>query len=205
MYFVKTPALFKWFYKQIVWDIPSDEKVIYLTFDDGPIPDITQWVLEILKEYNAEATFFCVGENVKKYPEIFSEIKQNGHAVGNHTFHHISGWKTAKNAYIENVDRAAELIESNLFRPPYGKMTPAQMRELGKKYRLIYWDVLSGDFDKSVDYKTCLKKLKKHTKSGSIVVFHDSIKSEKVLRMVLPEIMDYWQTNGFIFKKIASN
>ncbi|MCB0645131.1 MAG: polysaccharide deacetylase family protein [Saprospiraceae bacterium] len=202
MYFIKTPALLKWFYPEVVWKMPEEGNGIYLTFDDGPIPVITPWVLDILDEYHAKATFFCVGENVKKYPEIYEEIKRRGHAIGNHTFKHISGWKTPKVKYLEDVALAGQYIETNLFRPPYGKMTKAQIREISKTHKLIYWDVLSGDFDKSMEYKKCLKKLKQKTEAGSIVVFHDSHKSDRILKQVLPEILDHWQHAGFQFKTI---
>lgn len=202
MYFVKTPSILKWFYPEALWEMPRSEKTIYLTFDDGPIPAITPWVLDILDEYHAKATFFCVGDNVKKYPEVFAEVKERGHAVGNHTFKHISGWKTSKEQYLADVEEANQYIQSPLFRPPYGKMTKPQIRELSKTYKVVYWDVLSGDFDRNMDYRTCLKNLKSKVESGSIVVFHDSYKSERILRQVLPEMMDYWHNEGFSFQKL---
>ena len=202
MYFFRTPFLFKYFFNKIVWSIKGEGKNIYLTFDDGPIPSVTPWVLEVLKQYNAKATFFCVGENVKKYPEIFQNVLDDGHMVGNHTFHHINGMKHKAQAYIADVAQADEYIKSNLFRPPYGKLTYKQYKAISKTYKIVLWDVLSGDFDKGISYLTCLKKLQKNIRPGSVIVFHDSVKSEGVLKLVLPQILEEYTMKGFKFKAI---
>jgi len=202
MYFFRTPWLFKYFFNKIVWSIKGEDKNIYLTFDDGPIPSVTSWVLKTLKEYNAKATFFCVGENVKKYPEVFQNVLDEGHMVGNHTFHHINGMKHKSEAYLDDIALADEYIKSNLFRPPYGKFSYKQYKELSKTYQIVMWDVLSGDFDKGIDYKTCLKKLQNNIRPGSVIVFHDSVKSEGILRLVLPQILEEYTTKGFTFKAL---
>lgn len=203
MYFFKTPSIIKRIFSKFVWNIPTNDKVIYLTFDDGPMPDITDWVLEVLGEYNAKATFFCVGENVKKYPEVYGKIIASGHKVGNHTYTHINGWKNTSADYVANVEKASEYIDSGLFRPPYGKIKSKQSAHLLKHYTIVMWDVLSGDFDKAMTYKKCLEELKKNTKAGSIVVFHDSIKSEHLLRQVLPTIIEHWTYEGYRFESLA--
>ena len=181
------------------WKVVTASKKIYLTFDDGPIPEITPWILDVLKNYNAKATFFCVGENVKNHPDIYSRIINAGHSVGNHTFNHINGFNHPSEQYLENVSKCDELIQSNLFRPPYGKLTWRQYALLRKKYRIIMWDVLSGDFDSSLSASDCLEAVRKNTKPGSIVVLHDNLKAIHKLKSFLPSLMDYFSSKGFCF------
>ena len=203
MYSVRPPYLIQKIYKHLTWNIPTNDKIIYLTFDDGPTPEVTPWVLDTLKKFNAKATFFCIGKNVKKHPEIFKQIIEDDHAVGNHTFNHLNGWKTKKEDYLNDIEKCAALIDSKLFRPPYGKLRPSHYSLLTTHYFLIMWDVLSGDFDKNTNRETCLKNVTANTKKGSIVVFHDSIKAKENLYYALPELLEYFTTKGFKFKAIA--
>ena len=209
-YWVKTNKLIKLIFNKLIWDIPNSEKKIYLTFDDGPIPGVTEWVLDLLKEENIKATFFCIGDNVKKHPDVFKRILSEGHQTGNHTFNHLNGWKTNTNEYIENFKLyEAELLKLNiensfLFRPPYGKIKTQQSRMIRKLgYKIIMWDVLSYDFDKSITPERCLENVISNTQQGSIIVFHDSIKSEKNLRFALPKAIKVLKEKGFVFDVIS--
>lgn len=188
--------------RSLIWSIKNPGKEIFLTFDDGPIPIITPWVVDELKKYNAKATFFCVGDNVKKHPEIYQLLLDNGHRVGNHTMNHLNGWKNYNKTYFENIAAAEKYITSDLFRPPYGKIKPTQIFRLKKKYKLIMWDLLTGDYDESKTGEVCLNKIKKNVKSGSIIVFHDSIKAEKRLRYALPKCLEFLKTEGYTFSAI---
>ena len=205
-YFVKTPQwVMKWF-SICVWEIPSQEKVIYLTFDDGPHPEATTFVLNTLKDYNAKATFFCIGKNVLDQPDLYERIITEGHAVGNHTFNHLNGWKTADSVYMEDIAKAKNYIDSSLFRPPYGKITPFQLRLLAKdKFKLtpIMWTVLSGDFDAKLSKESCLENVLTASNNGSIIVFHDSQKALVNLQFVLPKVLNYFKQKGFRFEKIV--
>ncbi|MEO6231778.1 MAG: polysaccharide deacetylase family protein [Ferruginibacter sp.] len=204
-YFIKTPRWLRKLYKSCVWELPGNEKIIYLTFDDGPIPEITDFVLDQLKIYKAEATFFCIGKNVMEFPEIYKRIISDGHAVGNHTFNHLNGWKTKDNVYLANIEAAKKLIDSRLFRPPYGKITKFQIRALAnKKYQLtpIMWTVLSGDFDKKFTPEKCLENVLKNVGSGSIIVFHDSEKAAPNMKYALPEVLRIFSEKGYSFEKI---
>ena len=209
-YWVKTNKLIKLIFNKLIWDIPNSEKKIYLTFDDGPIPGVTEWVLDLLKEENIKATFFCIGDNVKKHPDVFKRILSEGHQTGNHTFNHLNGWKTNTNEYIENFKLyEAELLKLNiensfLFRPPYGKIKTQQSRIIRKlSYKIIMWDVLSYDFDNSITPERCLENVISNTQQGSIIVFHDSIKSEKNLRFALPKAIKVLKEKGFVFDVIS--
>ncbi|HEX9601798.1 MAG TPA: polysaccharide deacetylase family protein [Mariniflexile sp.] len=210
---VKTPLVAKKMFPNYVWDIPTNDKVLYLTFDDGPTPEITNWTLNTLKEYNARATFFCIGNNIEKHPEIFQNILNEGHAIGNHTNNHIKGWKTKAKDYLENILEAENIITNhiqdsefrvlNLFRPPYGQITPKQGKKLLElNYKIIMWDVLSFDWDKDVSKETCLKNVTSNATNGSIVVFHDSIKASKNMQYALPKVMEYYSEKGFSFKAL---
>jgi peptidoglycan/xylan/chitin deacetylase (PgdA/CDA1 family) len=199
MYLVKTPFFLKWLYPSLTWHKSRDSKIIYLTFDDGPVPVVTPFVLKTLAKYRARATFFCIGDNIKKYPHIFSEIGVAGHRTGNHTFNHLRGWSTPDDLYIENVKKCAGLVHSDLFRPPYGRSRRSQLRELQKDYSIIMWDVLSGDFDTSVSPATCLDNVLKHTENGSIIVFHDSGKAFERLEYTLPKALEHWVEQGYTF------
>jgi len=202
---VRTPLILRVFDgSYLTCSVPASEKVVYLTFDDGPIPEITPVVLGILKERTIPATFFCVGENVKKYPEIFRQVTEAGHAIGNHTFHHLNGWITAPAEYVEDVTRCDEYFTSGLFRPPFGRFTPSQYFLLRKKYRFILWSVLSGDYNHRISKERCLQNVLTYAKSGSIVVFHDSLKASENMFYALPRFIDHFLNEGYKFKKIET-
>jgi peptidoglycan/xylan/chitin deacetylase (PgdA/CDA1 family) len=205
MYPIKIPKFIQHFFANYTFSIPKPENVIYLTFDDGPIPEITPWVLEQLAIYDAKATFFMIGDNIRKYPEIYQQVIDGNHAVGNHTFNHLNGWKTDNETYFENVQKCAETIDTKLFRPPYGKLKPSQAKYLRKQYKIILWEILSGDFDKNISSERCLENVLNNTKNGSIIVFHDSLKAEKHLRFVLPKTLAYFHEKGFTFQLIKNN
>lgn len=184
--------------------MPQTEKVIYLTFDDGPIPEVTPWVLEQLKAYNAEATFFCVGENVAKHTQLFEKVKEAGHSIGNHTYHHINGWLIENVPYFLNIRKCASIVNSELFRPPYGKLKPKQANFLQRHYHIVMWDVLSGDFDPKITKEQCLKNVLDNTGNGSIIVFHDSLKAKEKLEFVLPKVLEHFNAEGYVFKSITT-
>lgn len=208
----------KAFFPSLLWNFNDKEKVIYLTFDDGPIPEITPWVLEELRKYKAKATFFCIGDNVAKNPEVFKMILREGHVIGNHSHNHLDGWKTDKKTYAENVLKAEVVIRDlllsdksihpstrtkKLFRPPYGRIRPSQIKELEKaNYKIVMWDVISGDYDKRRSPQRCIKDVIKLSQPGSIIVFHDSLKASKNLKQFLPEILKYYYDNGFEFRSL---
>ena len=205
-YWVKTNAFIKKVFSKYCWDIPNNEKKIYLTFDDGPTPQVTDWVLAELKKYNAKATFFCIGKNIDSNPELFQKIKSDNHSIGNHTMNHVNGWKSETNEYIKNVKKCAEILSQKyitktlLFRPPYGKIKKEQskiLRKLG--YKIIMWDVLSADFDQTISPEKCLKNVTKNVKSGSVIVFHDSIKASQNLKFALPRTLSFLKEKGFVF------
>jgi len=222
---VTIPKVVKSMFPDFVWNIDSTQKTLYLTFDDGPTPEITDWVLDCLKSYNAKATFFCIGNNVEKYPEIFRRIIDEGHSVGNHTQNHLKGWKTKIKNYIENVILCDLVLKSqipknnsqegnskiinhqslifNLFRPPYGRLKPKQGKALIKNgYKIIMWSVLSLDWDKNLSTTQCYNNVVKKAVSGDIIVFHDSIKASKNMRFALPKVLEYFSEKGFEFKRI---
>ena len=175
---------------------------MYLTFDDGPIPEVTPWVLDQLERYDALATFFCVGENIKKHPEVFKQVVDAGHAVGNHTYNHLNGWASDNIPYFHNVRHCANQVQTVLFRPPYGKLKPKQAQFLSRHYRIVMWDVLSGDFDPKVSKEQCLNNVVKKAEAGSIIVFHDSLKTEGKLSYVLPKVLEHFTKLGYTFKKL---
>jgi len=182
--------------------MPTSEKVIYLTFDDGPIPEVTPWVLDVLDQYNAKGTFFCVGNNVKKNQAVFQQVVDGGHSVGNHTQNHLSGWANEHLPYLHDVRNCSHQVETSLFRPPYGRLKPNQAQFLMRHYDIIMWDVLSGDFDQNLDPKQCLGNVLLKTGPGSIVVFHDSLKAEKNLKYTLPKVLKYFSERGYRFEAI---
>ncbi len=207
MFLHKTNFLIRALYPNFVWRKPSDEKKIYLTFDDGPIPEVTEFVMETLEKYQAKATFFCIGDNISKNPSIFQQILKDGHSVGNHTFNHLRGWATEDVAYLENVVKCQTEIQKNghhtkLFRPPYGRIKRKQANVLLSDYEIVMWDVLSGDFSQNLSPETVLKKTIKHTEAGSIVLFHDSIKANKRMSYALPRFLEHFSTQGFQFSKL---
>ncbi|HRN41022.1 MAG TPA: polysaccharide deacetylase family protein [Vicingus sp.] len=204
MYLVKTPKVLKRTYPKYVWDFTSIEKTIYLTFDDGPTPEITSWVLDELKKYNAKATFFCIGKNVEQHPDLFNHILAQEHAVGNHTYNHLNGWETKSFPYLKDVVKCSKVFQSTLFRPPYGKLTRFQAKAILSDYTIIMWDVLSADFDKNCSPEKCLKNVLQNAKKGSIVVFHDSLKAEKNLKYTLPKVLEHFTKLGFQFKAITN-
>ena len=187
------------------WKIPVKEKCIYLTFDDGPIPEVTPWVLETLSAFDALATFFCVGENVNKHHDIYKRLLEEGHRTGNHSYHHIKAWNTPKEIYLNDVANAHELIGSRFFRPPHGQLTIPSIRALKKNYSIVLWSLLAYDFDTSLTPEKCLAILLKYTRSGDIVVFHDSLKAEPRLKYALPRFLEYFHSKGFVFRTLPEN
>lgn len=204
MYLTSIPRIIQWLMpSSLVWKIPVKEKVIFLTFDDGPVPEITPWVLKTLKDYKAKASFFCVGDNVRKHPRLFKQIQAGGHALGYHTFHHLQGRKTPLQDYLDDIALSKAYYKSRLFRPPHGRLSRAQIKALKPHYTIIMWTVLSGDFDHSITPEQCFKNTLK-TGPGSIVVFHDSQKAEANLRYALPLFLEYYTREGYTFKAISS-
>lgn len=201
-YLTKTPQIVKPLASDLVWNLAPAEPTLYLTFDDGPVVGVTDQVLKILGEYSAKATFFCVGENVARSPDLFKQIVNQGHSVANHSYNHLSGWKTSNYSYYKNVLKADELIQSKLFRPPYGRITRQQVKSLKKRYKIIMWDVLSGDFDTKLKPEACINNVINASKSGSIIVFHDSEKSKANLLETLPVILRHYTEKGYNFKNI---
>jgi peptidoglycan/xylan/chitin deacetylase (PgdA/CDA1 family) len=207
-YLVKTPGWVKKVYPGMTWDLAAGKNEVFLTFDDGPHPEQTPFVLDQLAKHNAKATFFCIGKNVTEYPLIYRRILEEGHSVGNHTHNHLNGWKVKDEIYLDNIHKAQQYIDSNLFRPPYGKITRFQARQLlMPKYRLktVMWTVLSGDFDVSITPEQCLQNVLLHTKAGSIIVFHDSEKAKEKMQYALPGVLKYFGEKGFSFKAIPNS
>ena len=205
MYLVKTPAWLRLIYPSLMWRKLNDSNKIYITFDDGPIPIVTPFVIKTLKSYKAPATFFCIGDNIRKHPEVFQQLRNEGHSIGNHTFNHLKGWITEDEVYLENVKKCHQLVKSDLFRPPYGKIKRSQIELLKKEYPaldIVMWDILTGDFDQSLSPETCLKRVLKATRPGSIIVFHDSLKALERLQYVLPRALEYWTQKGYQFEKL---
>jgi len=205
----KTPRLVKRFFPMLRWSFSSKRKIIYLTFDDGPTPEITDWTLKILEEYNAKATFFCIGKNVDQYPEITQNIVNSGHRIANHCYQHDNAWKTTAKDYLDSVKNTEHLLQgfqvkdNKLFRPPYGKLTYKKIKQLKQEgYQIIMWDVLSNDVQLQVSPEKSLETLLNKTKNGSIVVFHDSIKGSTTLKKVLPEFLKYFAALGYSFRAI---
>jgi len=203
-YTVKTPSIIKRLFSDYTWCFSSTSKTLYLTFDDGPTPEVTEFVLNELKKFNAKATFFCIGKNVKCHHYLYERILEEGHSVGNHTFNHLNGFLTKSKEYIENVQHAAAHIHSNLFRPPYGKIKSSQGKELSKQgYRIIMWNVLSGDFDTKITPEKCLENVLRNASSGSIIVMHDSQKAKEKMYYSLPKILEHFTEKGYDFKGIS--
>jgi peptidoglycan/xylan/chitin deacetylase (PgdA/CDA1 family) len=204
-YLVRSPWWLKRYYSRLVWNIPAKERVLYLTFDDGPHPVATPFVLDELKKYEATATFFCIGKNVEEHPHIYRRMLMEGHRAGNHTHNHLNGWKTGKRQYLDNIRHAARHIDSNLFRPPYGRIGIAQaalLRSDPFNYRIIMWEVLSADFDKTLAGERCVRNVVRHARPGSIVVFHDSEKAWPRLRVALPRVLEHFSELGYRFEAV---
>lgn len=193
------PSLIPLLYPSCTWKVKTADKKVFFTFDDGPHPKITPWVLQQLKQFNATATFFCVGANVERYPETYRQLIEEGHTVGNHSFNHLNGWKTNTQTYIENIEKAAGFIDSSLLRPPYGRIRPAQLRALKKKYAVIMWNRLSCDYDKTLNLNESLTAMKQLPAAGNIFVFHDSEKAFDNLKVLLPELLNFFSGQGYSF------
>lgn len=207
---VKTPRVIRALMPDVLWQMPTKDKVLYLTFDDGPVPEVTPFVLEQLAKYNAKATFFCIGDNVRKHPDIFQQVINAGHTVANHTMHHISGWEISEERYLDEVIKCEEIISCNLdkqrsklFRPPYGKLKPSQYKNLKDKYQIVLWDILSYDFDLNLSGETVADNVIQNVEAGSIVVLHDSIKAFPRLQTALPKILKYYAERGWEFASIV--
>jgi peptidoglycan/xylan/chitin deacetylase (PgdA/CDA1 family) len=206
MYLTKTPTLISKLHRpDALWKIPTTEDIIYLTFDDGPIPEVTPFVLDELEKVGAKATFFCIGDNIRKHPDIFQEIIKRGHLIGNHTHNHLNGWKSSPKSYITNVVKCNSMYKTNLFRPPYGRLSLVQYRALRKHFRVVFWTVLSGDFDKKLSPEQCLSNCIQYTEKGSIVVFHDSLKAFKNLEYTLPRFLQHFKEKKFRFETIPNS
>lgn len=204
-YFVKTPWLLRKYYSGCVWNIETDQKIIYLSFDDGPHAQSTPFILGQLRKFNAMATFFCIGKNVIQEPGLYKSIMEDGHRVGNHTHNHVNGWKTSDKEYFENIRLASNYIDSDLFRPPYGKISRFQIRHLTRdpiRFKIIMWDVLSGDFDQSVSGDECALNVIRNSRPGSIVIFHDSAKAYDRMCVALPKVLEHFSQLGFSFRAI---
>ena len=201
----RPPELYRSLYKGAHWRFNKDEKVVFLTFDDGPIPEITPWVLNLLDHYNIKASFFCVADNVRKYPDIFQRVKDRGHVIGNHTFHHIQGLNVTTKTYVEDIKMADELIHSKLFRPPHGHMRLPQFYALRNKYKIIMWDVVTRDYSKLMTADEVFGVVKKYTRPGSIIVFHDSIKAGDRMKKSLPRSIEWLLDQGYSFRLIDEN
>ena len=184
---------------RMTWRKSKQERVIYLTFDDGPIPEVTPKVLAVLDEYEVKATFFCVGENVQKHPDVYAQVLLRGHRTGNHTFNHIKGVLIPSEVYVDNVERTAQLIDSRLFRPPHGLITRSQRKALEADYEIIMWDLITHDYNKSISPQTIIKTIKRKSRNGMIVVFHDSLKAERNMLEVLPLALQFWKKEGYQF------
>jgi len=223
----KLPLFVKHIFPKYTWNLPTEELVIYLTFDDGPTPEVTPWTLEVLEQYQAKATFFCVGNNVEKHSDIFLKIAEKGHTIGNHTYNHPKGWRTSTEAYLKNVQQAQNIINfqlqklgnnqastssyqtsknHKLFRPPYGQITKKQGRKLmGLGYKIIMWSVLSIDWSENITKEKALKNVIKNAKNGSIVVFHDSEKASESMQYALPRVLEHFSKKGYCFKALDGN
>jgi peptidoglycan/xylan/chitin deacetylase (PgdA/CDA1 family) len=206
-YWIKTHAIIRKIFSDYLWTMPTREKIVYLTFDDGPTPEITEWVLSQLKMHDAKATFFCIGNNISQHWDIFNKVADAGHSVGNHTYNHNNGWKTKTPDYIENVRKCEDLLNGKsrkLFRPPYGKLTMGQSQKLRKLgFKVVMWDILSADFDQTITPEKCLQNVLGNICPGSIIIFHDSVKALGNLEYALPRTLDFLKANGYRCEAIA--
>lgn len=189
-------------FPETLWRINKREHTVYLTFDDGPVPEVTPWVLDTLDRYGIKATFFCVGDNVRRNPELFEEVKRRGHSVGNHTMNHMQGAKVSTRVYLRNVAEAHELIQSNLFRPPHGLLRWAQSKVLRSHYAIVMYDLVSRDYSKKLNGEQVLDNVKRFARNGSIIVFHDSLKAEKNMKYALPRAIEWLREQGYKFDSI---
>jgi peptidoglycan/xylan/chitin deacetylase (PgdA/CDA1 family) len=207
--FTKTPSLLKAVYPDCIWQVNTREKVLYLTFDDGPIPEVTPQILAELKKWNATASFFCIGKNVEANPEIFREIVNEGHTVGNHTYDHLNGWNVSNEVYFESIEKCTKVISdfgfriSDFYRPPYGKLKPTQYTTLKNKHRIVMWDVLSYDFDLSIPKEKVLDNVLQNAEAGSVIVFHDSLKAKDKVLFALPKVLEHFSQQGYKFEALC--
>ncbi len=199
----RIPRLITRSLKKMTWNINGDSRSVYLTFDDGPTPEVTHWVLDLLDQYKAGGTFFCLGRNVDAHPDIYNEIVKRGHSVGNHTYSHMKGYSASVNRYMDDIRIAGELIDSRLFRPPYGRILPRQVRAVSPHYKIIMWEVLSVDYNPKISGDTVVKNVTSNVRPGSIVVFHDSDKASKNLYYALPKVLEFLQAEGYEMKAIV--
>ncbi|MDD2286472.1 MAG: polysaccharide deacetylase family protein [Paludibacter sp.] len=193
------PRFLRPLFGKLIWRVNTQSKLIYLTFDDGPVPEVTPQVLDILDEYGWKATFFCVGDNVRKYPEVYQEVLRRGHRVGNHSFNHIRGYRYTVEDYVANVKKASAFIDSRLFRPPHGRITFSQIKALKEEYDIVMWDVITFDYDKKKKPEQIMRTVERYLRTGSIVVFHDSIKAKENVLTVLPQALAYWKEKGYSY------
>ncbi len=204
MYLVKVPNIIRRLTSNYIhWQIKTDEKALYYTFDDGPIPGLTPKILEILEKYSAKATFFMVGDNIGKHPEIYKQVVVAGHAIGNHSYNHIKGWSNSNFTYYRNILKAAAMHQTKLLRPPYGQISHRQSKILARRFNIILWTVLSGDYDKNTSPQKCLKNIINNAKSGSIIVMHDNLKAEANVLFALEESLKYYSKLGYSFKNLS--
>ena len=196
---IQVPDLLRPLLGKLTWRRDPSSKVIYITFDDGPVPEVTPLVLDLLDKHNIKATFFCVGDNVRKHPEVYAEVLRRGHKTGNHTFNHIKGFSFSEDEYVANVEKAAEYIDSELFRPPYGRIKRSQIKRLQSKYEIIMWDLITYDYDRKLSKESILRSVKHYSRNGSIIVFHDSIKAKDNMLAVLPMAIEYWNSQGYTY------
>ena len=202
MFIEQPPFFYRMLFPETIWRIPGDKKTVYLTFDDGPIPQVTPWVLDVLDYYEVKATFFCVGDNVARNPNLLQVIRDRGHQVGNHTMNHVKGMSMSPEKYVRNVMNAHDLIQSRLFRPPHGHMLPGQAKLLKKDFSIIMWDVVTRDYSNKLSGEQVFGNVKRYARNGSIIVFHDSIKAERNLHYALPRTINWLRENGFLFKTL---
>lgn len=202
MFVEQPPLLYRMLFPECVWRIQKKKKCVYLTFDDGPIPEVTPWVLDTLDRYGVKATFFMVGDNVRRHPELLEEVLRRGHSVGNHTMNHMQGRKVTKETYLENIEKANELIHTNLFRPPHGLMRFSQSKAVRANYSVIMYDVVTRDYAGNIDGEGVLANVKRFARKGSIIVFHDSLKAEKNMKYALPKAIEWLLENGYELEKI---
>lgn len=202
MWIEQPPLFYRIFFPSAHWRFRSKEKAVYLTFDDGPIPEMTPWVLDLLDKYNIKATFFCVADNVRKHPEIYQEILKRGHQTGNHTYHHLQGWKTDTESFLQDIEDAKQLIDSPLFRPPHGHIRPSQLHALKKCFKVVLWDVVPRDYSRKKNAAQVFENVKKYTRNGSVIVFHDSLRAQGKLEEALPKSVEWLQDQGYSFKLI---
>lgn len=202
MFIERPPFLYRMYFSEALWRVPGSEKCVYLTFDDGPIPQVTPWVLDVLREYDVKATFFCVGDNVTRNPGLFDSLRANGHQVGNHTMSHVRGMQMSTPDYLWNIEKANDLIESPLFRPPHGFMRPSQFAAIKEKYTTVMWDVVTRDYSRNLTGDQVLHNVCRYTRNGSIIVFHDSLKAQKNLTYALPRAIEWLLKNGYTCKTL---